>query len=267
MRTLEELRRRPHVSVSQLKSFIQCPRRYFLQYVRRIPPAHRPVALPFGSAWHEAIGTWLADSVVGDEVGRDVLKQIFAEHFERDLDQNDAAPVLFDDENDTAESAIALGHRMLDTFLTAVPLPERVLGVEVPFSMELVDPATGEVLPVPLVGAVDAIVEEQGRPVVWELKTSAKRWAVDQLEYDQQATAYTRAMRLEGYNDVSVKMLITTKTVTPLVQVEALTRSRADEHELSATAGSVLRAIEAGVSHPIRGWACRGCAWAGECRT
>lgn len=266
MITLQDLRRRPHVSVSQLKTYLQCPRRYFLQYVHRIPPAHRPVALPFGSAWHEAIGTWLANSVVGDEVGRDVLKQVFTEHFERDLEENDT-PVLFDDEDDTAGSATALAHKMLDIFLTTVPLPERVLGVEVPFSMELVDPTTGEVLPVPLVGAVDAILEEHGRPIVWELKTAAKKWSVDQLEYDQQATAYTRAMRLEGHHDVSVKMLVTTKTVAPVVQVEALTRSRADEDELSATAASVLRAIEAGVDHPVRGWACRGCAWASECRT
>lgn len=102
MLTLQELRRRPHVSVSQLKVFLQCPRRYFLQYVLKIPPAHRPIALVFGGAWHSAIGVWLANSAVGDEVGRDVLKQVFTEHFERDLDENDT-PVLFDNEDDTVE--------------------------------------------------------------------------------------------------------------------------------------------------------------------
>lgn len=265
MLTLQELRRRPHVSVSQLKTYLQCPRRYFLQYLHKVPPAHRPVALPFGSAWHEAIGTWLTGSAAGDEVSSDELKEVFSQHFERDLAENDT-PVLFDSEDETVERAIALGHRMLDSFLTAVPLPERVLGVEVPFSMTLADPATGEVLPVPLIGAVDAIVAEAERTVVWELKTAAKRWSTDQLEFDPQATAYARAMRTEGRDDVRVKLLVATKTARPTVQVEELPRNVGDQCELAATAASVLRAADAGVDHPVRGWQCRACPWAGECR-
>ena len=264
--SLSELRSRPHLSVSQLKTFLQCPRKYFLQYVDRVPPAFRPIALPFGSAWHEAIDIWLTSSTVGDEVDRDLVKQTFADRLERDVDADDM-PVLFDNDDDNLEKSIALGVRMLDVFLTAVPLPETIIGVEAPFAIDLTDPATGDVLPVPLVGAVDAVVEEDGRPIVWELKTSARRWSSDQLEYDLQATTYARAMHLEGHVDVAVKMLITTKATAPAVQIETVTRSRVDERELAHTAASVLRAINAGVDHPIRGWSCRGCPWSGECRS
>ena len=264
--SLSELRSRPHLSVSQLKTYVQCPRKYFLQYVDGVRPAFVSIHLPFGSAWHEAIDLWLTSSTVGDEIERDLIKQTFTDHLERYVDADDV-PVLFDGDDDNLEKSVALGRRMLDVFLTAVPLPETILGVEVPFAIDLTDPATGDVLPVPLVGAVDAIVEENGRPIVWELKTGAKKWSSGQLEYDPQATAYARAMRLEGHVDVAVKMLITTKTIAPAVQIETVTRSRVDERELAHTAASVLRAINAGVDHPIRGWSCRGCPWSGECRS
>ena len=261
---LFELRRLPHLSFSQIKTFLLCPRKYALQYIHRVPPAFRPVALHFGSAWHTAIQTWLANSAVGDEIGRDVVKHIFGEHLDRDIDTDDM-PVLFNDEHDNVGKSIALGHRMIDAFLDSVPIPERVLGIEVPFSLELADSATGEALPLPLIGAVDAVVEENGKPVVWELKTSARRWSADQFEFDAQATAYAQAMRTEGHDAVSVKMLITTKAAKPLVQTETVSRTRRDERELAQTAASVLRAIEAGVDHRVRSAACRSCAWAGAC--
>jgi CRISPR/Cas system-associated exonuclease Cas4 (RecB family) len=263
--SLIELRRQPHLSISAIKTFLQCPRKYNLQYIRHIPPAFRPVALPFGSAWHNAIGTWLANSAVGDEIGRDVVKHIFGEDLEREV-ATSRVPVLFDHEDDTVEKAIALGHRMVDAFLDAVPLPERVLGVETPFALEVDDVARGGILPVPLIGAVDAIVVEDGRPVVWELKTAAKRWSADQTEFDQQSTAYAQAMRVDGYAGVSAKLIITTKAAKPTVQIESVPRTRADERELAVTAASVLRAVEAGVDHPARGWQCRTCPWATECR-
>ena len=156
---------------------------------------------------------------------------------------------------------------MIDAFLSAVPLPERVLGVETPFCISIDDATTGGVLPVPLIGAVDAIVVENGKPVIWELKTAAKKWSRDQTEVDQQCTAYIQAMREEGCPDVTAKLVITTKTATPAVQIEPVPRTKADERELAITAGSVLRAVEAGVDHPIRSWACRSCPFAGECRS
>jgi len=155
--------------------------------------------------------------------------------------------------------------RMLDVFLARVPLPEQVHGVEVPFSLQLVHPVTGEIHPRPLIGAIDAIVEERGRPAVWELKTGKKKWSADQLDFDLQPTAYGIAVRSLGYKDARLTLLVTTKGKTPDVQVEHLVRHRRDELELVETVFAVARAVDAGVDYPNRGWQCRSCPYAGAC--
>jgi hypothetical protein len=159
---------------------------------------------------------------------------------------------------------IALGRRMLATFIEKVPLPEKVRAVEVPFSIEIVDPDTGEILP-PLIGAMDALVVKDGALTIWELKSGKRKWPADQLAYDLQPTAYKMGIRTYG-EEAEVELLVTTKSKTPDVQLERLVRGRQDERDLAATAASVVRGVEAGVDHPIRGWLCKGCAFAHACR-
>ena len=120
------------------------------------------------------------------------------------------------------------------------------------------------ILAIPLIGAMDAVVEENGAPAVWELKTAAKRWSSDQLEYDLQPTTYQIAARSRGH-DAQVKLIVTTKGKSPVVQVEKLVRHRGDERELAEVVFGVHRAIAAGVDHPARGWQCRSCPYAGAC--
>ena len=50
--------------------------------------------------------------------------------------------MLFDDDEELGQ-CVDLGVRMLDVFLSKVPLPRRVLGVEVPFALGIADPLTG----------------------------------------------------------------------------------------------------------------------------
>lgn len=262
--TLEELRAIPHLSVSQLKTFIQCPRKYALAYVHGVVPQFRPVALAFGTAWHEAVGFHLTTSTAAQLADRDEVKTIFRERLSIAV-EGDAIPVLFDDGEDVGK-AIDLGTRMLDVFLDRLELPDRIIGVELPFSLEIVDPEFGDVLDVPLIGALDALVLRDGRPAVWELKTSKKKWSVDQLEYDLQPTAYAMAAEQLGYEAPDLVLMVATKTAKPDVQVERLVRTRADRDDLAVTAQSVTAAIAAGIDHPIRGWACRGCPYAHACR-
>ena len=79
---------------------------------------------------------------------------------------------------------------MLDAFFLRVPRPDQVLEVERAFVLKLTHPVTGEIAPVPLIGAMDAFVVDEGKTEVWELKTGKKKWSADQLEYDLQPTAY-----------------------------------------------------------------------------
>ena len=71
--SLAELRARPHTSISAIKTFLQCPRRYRLQYVDRIPPAFRSAFFAFGTAWHDVIDHWLTSDATQPTVSAFVI--------------------------------------------------------------------------------------------------------------------------------------------------------------------------------------------------
>jgi putative RecB family exonuclease len=262
-RPLEQLRAVPHLSVSQLKTFITCPRKYRLAYIDRVAPQFRPIALAFGIAWHEAIAVHLTKSTHDRPADRNEVKTTFVERLSIAVDSDDT-PVLFD-EGENLGKTIDVGALMLDVFLDRLPLPERVIGVELPFWLELRDATFGDVLQTPLIGAIDALVINNDRAVVWEVKTAKRRWSDDQLAYDLQPTAYQIAAEHLGFANADVELLITTKTQKPDVQIERVVRTKADRADLVVTAQSVVTAIAAGIDHPIRGWACRGCPYAHAC--
>lgn len=257
--SLIELRKKPHTSVSAIKTYLTCPRRFFHSYLLKTQPAFRPAALVFGSAWHETIGVWLTNANAGKEQLQQHLRDGLTARLRGENN------VLFDDEDEDEGSLVDMAVRMLDAFIMLVPRPERTLAVEMAFELQLAD-ATGEILPVPLIGALDAVVLEGGRGAVWELKSGKKKWSADQFEFDLQATAYGVAARECGYDGVALKFLITTKTKNPDVQRETVIRHRADEDELAEIAFGVHRAVEAGVDYPNRGWQCRVCPYAAVCR-
>jgi putative RecB family exonuclease len=261
--SLSDLRGLPHISVSALRTFLQCPRKYRFHYIDRIEPEFRPIALAFGTAWHETIGAHLLPPVRDQYLLPEQLQALFRDSLTEQVNE-DGPPVLFEDEEDLGK-CIDLGIRMLDAFFLKVPRPDQVLEVERAFILELAHPVTGEIAAVPLIGAIDAIVVDEGKTEVWELKTGKKKWSADQMEYDPQPTAYVMAARELGYEDAEVKLLVTTKTREPDVQVERLVRRRGDESELAETVLDVLRAVRAGVDHRVRGWGCRSCGFASVC--
>ncbi|HEX4334332.1 MAG TPA: PD-(D/E)XK nuclease family protein [Polyangiaceae bacterium] len=254
----------PYLSCSQIRTFLQCPRQYHFRYVEKVPPEFRSVALAFGTAWHQAVGHFLGKSTVGALVTVEELREVFRTALESEL-ADDAVPVLFDDDESSTDGLVAKGREMFEEFVDRYRLPDRVLAIEEPFLLELMHPATGEAVGVPLVGAIDALVERDGSVVVTEFKSSKRRWSTEQLEHDIQITTYLAAARKLGYADAGAELVITTKSRKPDLQLERLVRGRGDYKELAELALGVIKAVDAGVDHRIRGWQCRSCAHAGAC--
>ena len=65
---------------------------------------------------------------------------------------------------------------------------------------------------------------------------------------------------------MALRFQIVTKSKVPTVQVVDIHRDVQDEQDFLRTAGGVLRAIDAGVSYPIRGWQCQTCPFQNACR-
>jgi CRISPR/Cas system-associated exonuclease Cas4 (RecB family) len=259
--SLLELRKKPHTSVSAVREYLMCPRRYFLHYELGTRPDFRSAALALGTAWHEVLAAWLQGSSSSASELEELLRDRIRAGLRGDV------PVLFDDEDETEEQFLERAVVMLRAFVGSVPVPARVLGTELPFELSLTHPRTGEVLALPVVGAIDAVVMDgEGRGVLWELKTAKKKWSADQAEHDLQVTLYKKAARELGFDGVGLRVLVTTKGTKPEVQVLDVERVARDEEELVEVFLGVHRAIEAGVDYPSRRWQCRGCAYAGACR-
>jgi CRISPR/Cas system-associated exonuclease Cas4 (RecB family) len=63
-----------------------------------------------------------------------------------------------------------------------------------------------------------------------------------------------------------LRLQVVTKTKVPVVQVADVERGPRDEDDFLRTAVGVLRAVDAGVVYPVRGWACKGCQFAHACK-
>jgi CRISPR/Cas system-associated exonuclease Cas4 (RecB family) len=137
--------------------------------------------------------------------------------------------------------------------------------VEVPFTIELPDPTTGEILEERLVGALDLVVREEAKHVVGEHKTAAKKWSKDQIDHEIQLSAYKLVARALGLGEVGLRLQILTKTKKLKMIVEETDRTERDEREFIEIVVGVLRAIDARVFFPIRNGMCGGCTFQRQC--
>lgn len=258
-----------YISVSQIKCWLKCPRQYVLKYVRGIEPAFVPTAFAFGSAFHAAVAAFYLElRNTGEPLQRSLAFDVFRDAWEHA--RSGRIPLQADEDEDRDLSVLAdKGIAMVDVFLDHVGDRighQQVEAVEHSFAVPIHDPDTGELLEEQLVGTVDALIREDGRRVLLEHKTAARRYTADQLRYDPQPTAYRYAARILELGNVGVRYQIVTKATMAVVQVEDVVRGERDEDDLLRTALGVLRSVDSGVDYPIRGWQCRTCPFSYKCR-
>lgn len=256
------------VSVSQVKTYLRCPESYRLRYVLGEPPAFVPVPFAFGLAFHAALAAYFsAIKTTGSVPSVEQTQSVFIDSWSLAL----RGPVplqVDDDDGDTAVESLAdKGREMLAVFhdhAAAQPVPV-VEYIEKRFLVPLYDPKSGELLDEKLAGVIDLAVQEDGRLVVVEHKTAAKKWSLDQLRFDLQPTAYAYAAELLGWGEVGLRFDIVTKAKKPVIQVENIRRDEGDVEDFVSTAVGVLKAIDAGCFWPQRGWQCRSCPYSHVC--
>ena len=246
-----------HVSVSQVKTYLACPRKYELRYVLGIPPETRALNLVFGSAIHEGLAAYYVALKENTEPAREMVLSTFNDSIDEAL--LDQPPVLLDDD-ENAGTLKDKGVALLGVFLEHVEKPDKVLAVEQPFAVDLVDPRTGHMVEEQFTGVLDALVEVEGHQVILEHKTAAKKWSQDQLDYDLQAGAYLAAIPA-----TCVRLQCLLKTKTPSLDIQDLLRSASQKNEAIDVICRVLDAIRAGAFWRNRGWACRGCEFEKQC--
>ena len=198
-----ELNDRELLSNSEIKTFRSCRAKHHYAYGLRMRPIKVDAALEFGTAWHALL--------------------------ERDLTQIDTLPVppLADPYQEARLQAMWSAYQI---HWSAAEW--QVLGVEVPFEIEISNPLTNRVSRLyQLGGRIDAIARVDGKVYVVEHKTSggdvtpgSKYW--QRLRMDTQCSAYMIAARDMGHDiagviyNVAVKPALRPLEATPPEKLE-----------------------------------------------
>ncbi|MFQ5830826.1 MAG: PD-(D/E)XK nuclease family protein, partial [Candidatus Methylomirabilia bacterium] len=126
-----------------------------------------------------------------------------------------------------------------------------------------------EVLDRPLVGSLDLLERSpEGQLVVVDIKTAGRKYTDLQVEASLQLSIYSYATAMNGLADqeeLRLRFDVLTKTKQPELHRYWTTRDRAANLRLFRLVSEVLRAIEAGVFHPVVGWQCQDCAYKSRC--
>jgi putative RecB family exonuclease len=258
-----------HFSYSQLSTFIICPMKYAHQYVWGTQPETKPVALPFGKAVHKAAEVYYRNlKDTGEIIPVDKVIATFETVLDNDIKATEVEVTLKEDE--TLGALREQGIELVKLFYKEIR-PQKIAGVEVPFSVSVPDILNGGgELGIKLVGYYDLVErDDQGTYLIAELKTSGQRFSSLRLEYDLQATVYSYAMSkmkvATSENSCLVRYDVLLKTKKPAFEHYFVTRTESDYERLIHLINHVLRAIELKVFYRNTGWQCGDCQFKKAC--
>ena len=111
-----------YVSVSQVKTWLMCPRKYELKYIRGVAPAFVPVNLAFGSAFHEALAGYYNEiKISGIPLRRDLVLDTFRAAWAKAAEGD--VPLQADDDDADPGAMIDKGVSMLHAFYEQAGTP------------------------------------------------------------------------------------------------------------------------------------------------
>lgn len=256
-----------HVSYSQLFTYTLCPMKYAHNYVWATPPKSRPLTMIFGKAIHAAAESYyrcLQDT--GKALPLEDLQQAFKTSFSKEIKSSEVKIGL--KKGESIEGVKTLGEELLKLFHAEIR-PQKIVAVELPFSVSVPDLVNGGDLPCQLVGYFDLVESDHDTYLIGELKTSAQKYSSLKLEYDLQPTAYSYAMSRMKTSTTEHACLIRydvlVKTKTPNFEQYFVSRTEKDHQRLIHLINHVLTAIEQRIFYRNLGWQCLDCQFKTAC--
>ena len=257
----------PHHSFTSLATFLNvCQLQYYYRYVAKAPSERTAVALPFGTAMHEALSRQAQAAKSGKLLPAKELLDAFAVFFKANCD---ASENLVFRREETYDDQIALAQRMFETVTKEWVDYYNIRSVAEPFRVEL--PGLSR----PLVGELDMVVTEatpfdegddQPHPVVVDFKTAARSWTDSQPHKALQATVYAYGYREKHGVTPSCRFDVITKTKQPKVQHLRTVRTEDNFARLEKLVSLADKAIQTGIFLPNEtSYGCVDCPYAGTC--
>jgi putative RecB family exonuclease len=165
-------------------------------------------------------------------------------------------------EGDNEMKLLVLAKELLSQYI-GFPFKE-IIGTDIPFTIPLINPVTGETLGINLEGFIDLIEKDE---TIVEFKTSNQ--SMDQKDVDDhiQLTAYSYAYEMIHQRPPkNLKIVNFVKTKKPKVLPFETQRSPADYQRFFYLAGQVLKGIQSQVFFPRSSFICKDCEFANPCR-
>ena len=168
--------------------------------------------------------------------------------------------IHYKDEEDEMR-LVVLGKEMLGLYVREARPSAK--GAEVPFTVPLVHPATGEALGVNLEGFFDLVETDD---TIVEFKTSAQAMNPSDIHAHLQLTAYGYAFELlQGRPPRGFKVVNFIKNKRPRIEVTETSRGKVHYEAFFFIAEQVLRGILKGVFPPRQGFWCKECEYRSIC--
>ena len=173
---------KPHLSYSQINTYLTCPLKYKFHYIDQIEPPFVSSALVFGSCIHEAVAAFYQSCLEGDPLSPGQVHDVYRQAWESHSKER---PIRFFN-NDAAETLTTKAKSMLEVFHESFDPSAQIIGIEEPFEVDL-----GKRIP-PLVGWIDAVeLAPDGTVSVIDLKTASKRYSDNTVHSNVQLTCYS----------------------------------------------------------------------------
>ncbi len=253
----ERTQEKPHLSYSQVNTYLTCPLKYRFNYVDRIEPPFVSAPLAFGSAIHETVGAFYQSCLEGDSLSISQVEDVYRQVWKTQASEREIR--FFN--GDSEESLTAKAKRMLEVFHEAFDPATQIIGIEEPFEVAL-----GKRTP-PIVGWIDAVeISDDGTVTIVDLKTSSKRYSDQHVQSNLQLTCYSLGAQTLGFKGpVKLRLDVLLKTKdSELIRYET-TRTDVDRERFLRLVKSVWRGINKEIFFPKADWQCGQCAFAGPC--
>ena len=246
-----------HLSSSQINLYLLCGLKYRYQYIDKFPKPFRPSALAFGSVFHSALQWFHDEKMRGREVKIETLYRIF----DADWYLQKSEGTIRYKEGEQEMAMVNLGKEFLTMYVKDFVKP--VDGCEVPFTIPLFDPSTGEDFGISFQGYFD-LVEDGG--VIVEFKTSAQTLSAADIDSRIQLTAYSFAYEFLNHKPPKgLKVVNFVKSKKPKMAVTETKRDKKDYQGFLYLAKEVFRGIKSEFFVPRMGYWCKDCEYADIC--
>ena len=243
---LQEMRQSPHISYSQIETFISCGLQYKFSRIDHLPPEFTPDNLVFGSTIHKLLAQFYEAKMIGDMMALSDIHELFKKLWTEAARGRD--DIRYADGKDF-ETLLTQGIDLLTAWYSNQDNNNnyRVLAIEEAFTFNLVD------IPVPVIGAVDLVEEDEaGTIIITDHKTAARSYSANDIDRNMQMTIYQMAAKSNGFADreILLRFDCLIKTKKPKFESYYTIRTENDEKRMIKKIQQVWNGISKGVFVP-----------------